>query len=75
MATNYTQPPPLYTGPKSNTNGHAQDEAEQPLLSTLSPGAGPSSGAYYDQPEVGDIPDDFKVSKEGLLQIEERYWY
>ncbi|KAI0755911.1 hypothetical protein BC629DRAFT_1553351 [Irpex lacteus] len=54
MATNYTQPPPSYTGPKNNSG---RDEAEQPLLS---PAPGPSSGAYYDQPELGDIPDDFK---------------
>ncbi|KAI0687895.1 inhibitor of apoptosis-promoting Bax1-domain-containing protein [Cytidiella melzeri] len=53
MATNYTQPPPVYTGP---SKAKPDEEAAQPLLSP----AGPSSGGYYDQPEAGDIPDDFK---------------
>ncbi|KAI0085109.1 UPF0005-domain-containing protein [Irpex rosettiformis] len=57
MATNYTQPPPTYTGPKNTSRG--RDEAEQPLLSPM---PGSSSGAYFDQPEAGDIPDDFKAS-------------
>lgn len=57
MASNYPQPPPLYSGPK--TTIPADEEAGQPLLS---PRAGSSSGAYYDQPLAGDIPDDFKVS-------------
>ncbi|KAI0085108.1 UPF0005-domain-containing protein [Irpex rosettiformis] len=55
MATNYTQPPPTYTGPKNTARG--RDEAEQPLLSPM---PGSSSGAYFDQLEAGDIPDDFK---------------
>ncbi|KAI0339853.1 UPF0005-domain-containing protein [Trametopsis cervina] len=54
MASNYTQPPPSYTGPSNKAR--ADEEAGQPLLSP----AGPSSGAYYDQPLAGDIPDDFK---------------
>lgn len=61
MASNYTAPPPSYPGPTNKLSSVAPDEeASQPLLP---PRAGPSagSGAFYDQPEDGDVPDDFKV--------------
>ena len=62
MASNYTVPPPSYAGPKSKQSSATPDqEAAQPLLG---PAAGSSSGfgSYYDQPEAGDVPDDFKVT-------------
>lgn len=64
MATNYTQPPPSYSGPTNKPSSVPSDEeAGQPLLG--SPRAGTSSGAYYDQPLAGDVPDDFKVRFRG----------
>lgn len=49
MPTNYTRPPPAYgaTQPKP---GSAEAE---PLL-------GEGSGGIFNQPEEGDLPDDFK---------------
>lgn len=60
MATNYTQPPPAYGNTPKYTDVPPEEEAQQPLLH---PQAGPSAGlgGYYDQPLVGDVPDDFKV--------------
>jgi len=59
MASNYPQPPPSYqsVGPNSKPGRVVDEEAAQPLLS---PRPGPSAGGFYDQPEAGDIPDDFK---------------
>jgi FtsH-binding integral membrane protein len=60
MASNYTTAPPAYSGPKGKLSSvPPEEEAARPLLS---PSAGPSSGpgGFYDQPETGDIPDDFK---------------
>jgi protein lifeguard len=65
MASNYSQPPPSYTGPKNNARVNEEDM--QPLLSP----AGPSSGAYYDQPLAGDVPDDFKARKTYRIVIVE----
>ncbi|KAJ3555011.1 hypothetical protein NM688_g2807 [Phlebia brevispora] len=57
MASNYTVPPPSYSGPTNKLSSvPPEEEASQPLLS---PRAG-SSSAIYDQPQVGDVPDDFK---------------
>jgi len=54
--SNYTTAPPSYQA-VSPTKAH-DEEAGQPLLS---PRAGPSGGgAYFDQPEADDLPDDFK---------------
>jgi len=59
--SNYPVPPPSYApAPK---NYHAADSRE-PLL------PGPSSGGgIYDQPDVGDLPDDFKVKSTGNLLL------
>ena len=69
MASNYTAPPPSYPGPQNKLSSVPPDqEASQPLLGDTA-GASSSTnafarglGAYYDQPEEGDVPDDFKVS-------------
>lgn len=68
MATNYTQPPPEYGSAPKYSDEPAEEEAQQPLLR---PQAGPSAGltGYYDQPEAGDVPDDFKASLDGLLRF------
>ncbi|KAI0675156.1 UPF0005-domain-containing protein [Trametes maxima] len=53
----YANPPPPYPGKLSSVP--PEDEASQPLLG--SPVAGTSAaGGIYDQPPLGDIPDDFK---------------
>ena len=63
--SNYTSAPPSY---QAVSPSKARDpEAAQPLFS---PRAGPSGGAYFDQPEVGDLPDDFKVSTPSRLAID-----
>lgn len=61
MASNYTQPPPAYPSTNKLAAVPPEEEATQPLLH---PQAGPSAGfgGYYDQPLVGDVPDDFKVN-------------
>lgn len=61
MASNYTQPPPAYPSNNKLASVAPDEEASQPLLH---PQAGPSAGlgGYYDEPMVGDVPDDFKVS-------------
>jgi FtsH-binding integral membrane protein len=55
--SNYPVPPPTY-GPAGSTqksNYHSFDDSREPLL------AGSSSGqGIYDQPNPGDLPDDFK---------------
>lgn len=61
MTTNYPTAPPSYTGPTNKISTATPDEeAAQPLLNSR---AGPSAGfgGYYDQPDAGDVPDDFKV--------------
>lgn len=55
--SNYTTSPPSYQA-VSPTKAR-DEEAGEPLLS---PRAGPSGGAYFDQPNADDLPDDFKVS-------------
>lgn len=54
--SNYTAAPPSYQ--TASPTKARDEEAGQPLLS---PRAGPSGGAYYDQPSADDLPDDFKV--------------
>ncbi|KAF6763152.1 glutamate binding protein [Ephemerocybe angulata] len=52
--SNYPVPPPAYANPKRDHNYHSTDNQDtEPLL------AGSSSG-IYNQPEAGDLPDDFK---------------
>ncbi|KAK1219932.1 hypothetical protein PQX77_017326 [Marasmius sp. AFHP31] len=57
----YPVPPPSYqaTSASNKNNGYQQyrDESRDPLLGSPSR---PSGGAYFDQPEAGDLPDDFK---------------
>jgi hypothetical protein len=56
--SNYPQAPPSYSATKP-ASALSDDE---PLLGGYrSPQAGPSSGAIYNQPAAGDLPDDFKV--------------
>ena len=55
--SNYPVPPPIYAPAPKNYNA---GDSREPLL------AGPSSaGGIYDQPNPGELPDDFKV-KESL---------
>jgi protein lifeguard len=66
-ASQYTAPPPSYQSKQPGI----EEEARQPLLSG-SPRAGTSGGAIYDQPEFGDLPDDFKYGvtvSESSLEI------
>ncbi|KAK7040104.1 hypothetical protein VNI00_009909 [Paramarasmius palmivorus] len=57
----YPVPPPSYGAaqamPKSNGTRPFRDEAHDPLLGSSSR-SGP--GAFYDQPDAGDVADDFK---------------
>jgi len=52
----YPVPPPSYgsTQPKDNAR---HDDSRDPLLGSSSR----TGGAYFDQPQAGDVPDDFKV--------------
>ncbi|KIK69234.1 hypothetical protein GYMLUDRAFT_35303 [Collybiopsis luxurians FD-317 M1] len=52
----YPVPPPSYgSAPSSPKYNHSRDASRDPLL------GGPSSaGAFFNQPEPGDVPDDFK---------------
>ncbi|KAJ3995098.1 UPF0005-domain-containing protein [Lentinula boryana] len=52
----YPVPPPSYgSATPSPKPANYRDESHDPLL------GGPSSGrAFFDQPEAGDVPDDFK---------------
>ena len=52
--TNYPVPPPAY-GPQNHSGGSTRE----PLLGSSSRGGG---GGIYNQPQQGDLPDDFKVS-------------
>jgi hypothetical protein len=56
----YPMPPPAYgasgSAPKINTS--SRDETREPLLGSPSHSGG---GGIFDQPEAGDVPDDFKV--------------
>jgi hypothetical protein len=57
-SSQYPVPPPSYipSGP-SRKLAFAEDDATSPLLGrSRSPG-----GGIYDQPQQGDLPDDFKV--------------
>jgi hypothetical protein len=52
--SNYPVPPPSYA--PGSKNYQAAEDSREPLLS------GPSSGGgIYDQPNPGELPDDFKV--------------
>lgn len=56
--SNYPVSPPTYkpAGSTQKPNYNSFDESREPLL------AGSSSGrGIYDQPNPGDLPDDFKV--------------
>ncbi|THH33318.1 hypothetical protein EUX98_g879 [Antrodiella citrinella] len=55
--SNYTAAPPSYQSVSPTKS--RDEEAAQPLLNTR---AGPSAsgGAYFDQPDADDLPDDFK---------------
>ncbi|KDR75125.1 hypothetical protein GALMADRAFT_98318 [Galerina marginata CBS 339.88] len=59
--SNYPVPPPAYgpggSNPKSNYNS-VDDESREPLLAGSSRSGG--GGGIYDQPNQGDLPDDFK---------------
>ncbi|PPQ93189.1 hypothetical protein CVT25_007946 [Psilocybe cyanescens] len=62
--SNYPVPPPAYgpTGANKTQNYYSiQEESREPLLPAQ---AGSSrnggTGGYYDQPNEGDLPDDFK---------------
>jgi hypothetical protein len=63
-STGYTTAPPSYAAPPSQGKyGYAATADSQPLLAQSSSAAAEASrsfGAIYDQPEEGDIPDDFK---------------
>lgn len=53
----YPVPPPSYgSATPSPKQGNLGDESRDPLL-----GSSASGRAFFDQPEAGDIPDDFKV--------------
>ncbi|KAJ7497453.1 UPF0005-domain-containing protein [Mycena latifolia] len=54
----YPVPPPAYgaSGSTPKPNASARDEAQEPLLGSSSH----SGGGIFDQPEAGDVPDDFK---------------
>lgn len=54
--TSYPVPPPSYGAANGSPRRASFDETRDPLL-----GASGSRNGYYDQPEAGDIPDDFKV--------------
>ncbi|KAJ7188075.1 hypothetical protein C8R46DRAFT_1241748 [Mycena filopes] len=53
--SSYPVPPPSY-GSGSNSKP-TRDEAQEPLLGSSSH----HGGGIFDQPEAGDVPDDFKV--------------
>ena len=57
----HANPPPPYPGNVGKLSAvPPEDEAAQPLLG--SPVAGTSAaGGIYNQPALGDVPDDFKV--------------
>jgi len=52
----YSVPPPSYTNPPAA--GKGLDPAVEPLLGQSSRAGG--GGGFYDQPDSGDLPDDFK---------------
>ncbi|KAF9264100.1 glutamate binding protein [Marasmius fiardii PR-910] len=57
----YPVPPPSYqatpSSPRKNGYQSVRDDSRDPLLGNSSRTGG---GAFYDQPEAGDLPDDFK---------------
>jgi len=57
----YPVPPPTYGSagktPKPNNDYWAEREAQEPLLAA---GSSQGPGAIYNQPGLGDLPDDFK---------------
>ncbi|KAJ7703036.1 inhibitor of apoptosis-promoting Bax1-domain-containing protein [Mycena rosella] len=53
----YSVPPPSYgAGATPKPGPSARDESREPLLGSSSH----SGGGIFDQPEAGDVPDDFK---------------
>jgi hypothetical protein len=54
--SNYPVPPPAY-GTQQNSKYQSVDESHEPLLASSSRGG---AGGVYDQPDQGDLPDDFK---------------
>ncbi len=65
--SDYPNPPPSYQTDRPGAKRYGStEEAAEPLLG--SPRAGPSAGAIYDQPT--DLPDDFKVSVDGIPMSE-----
>ncbi|KAF8840688.1 UPF0005-domain-containing protein [Paxillus ammoniavirescens] len=55
-SSQYPVPPPVYQPSGSSSKPNYGSNASEPLLGrTRSPG-----GGIYDQPEQGDVPDDFK---------------
>jgi hypothetical protein len=66
MASSYTQAPPTYQ-PAAPYKDDPNANPTSPLLGNASLAAGSSrqgAGAIYDMPEAGDLPDDFKVTKD-----------
>lgn len=57
----YPQPPPSYA-PTKPAYGSTDDNREPLLGGQRSPQPGSSAGGIYNQPDFGDVPDDFKVS-------------
>lgn len=58
-SSQYPIPPPAYQATGSSRKPLIDPDTVEPLLGRArSPG-----GGFYDQPEQGDIPDDFKVWK------------
>ena len=58
----YNAPPPPYPGrPGKAVPPDYDEEASRPLLSPQSAGRS-GAGGIYDQPNLGEIPDDFLVS-------------
>lgn len=55
----YPVAPPSYGSSSSSPKPNA-DSAREPLLSAS--GSNSGAGGFHDQPEFGDLPDDFKVS-------------
>lgn len=54
-STSYPVSPPSYQAAGTSKTPFTHTDAAEPLLGR------PSGGGIYDQPETGDVPDDFKV--------------
>jgi len=53
-SSSYPIPPPAYTNASASQSKPGSAERD-PLL------RGGAGGGFYEQPEAGDLPDDFKV--------------